>query len=73
MFTCGVCYNMQGEATALHVACELGNLKVAETLITACASVNAQTKVSFYCNRSVQLRSLTVNVQWCVFTSLSPT
>ena len=31
---------------ALHIACQEGHLKVAETLITAHANVNAQTKVS---------------------------
>ena len=46
MFTCGACYNIQDGATALHVACDQGHLKVAETLITARTSINAQTKVS---------------------------
>ena len=62
MFTCGACYNIQDGSTALHVACQNGHLKVAETLITAHASVNAQTKVSVHCNKSVQLCLLVVNV-----------
>ena len=53
---------LQRGFTALHIACENGNLKVAETLITASASVNAQNKVSVHCNRSVQLGLLVVNV-----------
>ena len=62
MFTCGVCYNIQRRATALHVACDQGHLKVAETLITVHASINAQTKVSIHCNKPVQLCLLVVNV-----------
>ena len=37
---------VQDGFTALHMACQEGHLKVAETLITAHASVNAQNKVS---------------------------
>ena len=38
---------VQAGATALHFACQKGHLKIAETLITAHASVNAQSnKVS---------------------------
>ena len=41
---------VQDGATVLHMACMKGHLKVAETLITAHASVNAQTKVSVHRN-----------------------
>ena len=43
-------YCVQNGWTALHKACEKGHLKVAETLITAHASVNTHTKVSVYGN-----------------------
>ena len=61
-FTCFACYNIQNGATALHIACLKGHLKVAETLITAHASVNAQAKVSVHCNKSVHLCLQVVNV-----------
>ena len=41
---------LQEGFTALHTACENGHLRVAETLITAHASVNAQSKVSAHQN-----------------------
>ena len=59
---CCACNNLQKGFTALHIACQRGHLKVAETLIIAHASVNAQTKVSVHCNKSVQLCLLIVNV-----------
>ena len=45
---------VQAGATALHFACQDGHLKIAETLITAHASVNAQSnKVSVHRNTAM--------------------
>ena len=44
--------------TALHTACQEGHLKVAESLITAHASVNAQSEVSVLCEMKLLMPSV---------------